>query len=92
MSMVRANSVYPKWLFARHDINMKTQKHLQPPMTKYVSACAIQMVEISGAALLNGGVPELKKLLEKLDKGGVLFLDEAYQLNPATNPMGAQVR
>lgn len=48
-------------------------------------------METSGAALLTGGVPELKKHLEKLVKGGVLFLDEAYQLNPKTNPMGAQV-
>ena len=50
-----------------------------------------QIEETSGAALLNGGIPVLKKHLEKLEQGGVLFLDEAYQLNPATNPMGAQV-
>jgi hypothetical protein len=23
--------------------------------------------------------------------GGVLFVDEAYQLNPKTNPMGGQI-
>ncbi len=41
--------------------------------------------------LLNGGVTKLKEQLKKLEAGGVLFLDEAYQLNPKTNPMGAQV-
>ncbi len=40
---------------------------------------------------MEGGVAELKKHLAALDKGGVLFLDEAYQLNPKTNPQGAQV-
>eukprot|EP00884_Botryococcus_braunii_P010986 jgi/Botrbrau1/1988/Bobra.0052s0030.1 len=50
-----------------------------------------EFVETTGAALVNGGVTELKKLLEKLVKGGVLFIDEAYQLKPALNPQGAQV-
>ena len=49
-------------------------------------------VETSGAALLSGGLPELKKLLQQLEGGGVLFIDEAYQLNPKMNPSGAQVR
>lgn len=49
------------------------------------------MEETSGAKLLSGGVSALEKHLEKLKAGGVLFLDEAYQLNPKTNPMGAQV-
>ncbi|MEW5313864.1 MAG: hypothetical protein WDW38_005396 [Sanguina aurantia] len=49
------------------------------------------MVETSGAALVNGGLTELKKMLEKLKEGGVLFIDEAYQLNPKVNPQGAQV-
>lgn len=52
---------------------------------------AAEVVETSGAALVNGGVSEAKKMVEKLAKGGVLFLDEAYQLQPKTNPMGAQV-
>jgi Holliday junction resolvasome RuvABC ATP-dependent DNA helicase subunit len=52
---------------------------------------ASEVVETSGAAMVNGGVSELKKQLEKLAKGGVLFIDEAYQINPKTNPMGAQV-
>ncbi len=47
--------------------------------------------ETSGAALANAGLSGLKEQLKKLDKGGVLFIDEAYQLNPKTNPMGAQV-
>lgn len=52
---------------------------------------ASKFVETSGSALLTGGVDALKKHLGELDKGGVLFLDEAYQLNPKTNPTGAQV-
>ncbi|GFH25752.1 NFX1-type zinc finger-containing protein 1 [Haematococcus lacustris] len=50
-----------------------------------------QVVETSGSALANGGVEQLKKELTKLEKGGVLFLDEAYQLNPKINPSGAAV-
>ncbi|GFR50032.1 hypothetical protein Agub_g12193 [Astrephomene gubernaculifera] len=50
-----------------------------------------EVVETSGSELLTGGVSKLKEQLGKLEKGGVLFLDEAYQLNPKTNPMGAQV-
>ncbi|PNH08303.1 NFX1-type zinc finger-containing protein 1 [Tetrabaena socialis] len=52
---------------------------------------AAEVVETSGSDLLTGGVSKLKEELKKLEKGGVLFLDEAYQLNPKTNPMGAQV-
>lgn len=29
--------------------------------------------------------------LKELEKGGVLFIDEAYQLKPQSNPLGAQV-
>eukprot|EP00775_Hariotina_reticulata_P004272 gene4272-4525_t len=47
--------------------------------------------ETSGAALVAGGLTEIKDKLKKLEKGGVLFLDEAYQLDPAKNPLGAQV-
>ncbi|KXZ51992.1 hypothetical protein GPECTOR_10g1014 [Gonium pectorale] len=50
-----------------------------------------EFVETSGSELLTGGVSKLKEQLKKLEAGGVLFLDEAYQLNPKTNPMGAQV-
>ncbi|KAL6759018.1 P-loop containing nucleoside triphosphate hydrolase protein, partial [Haematococcus lacustris] len=50
-----------------------------------------QVVETSGSALANGGVEQLKKELTKLEKGGVLFVDEAYQLNPKINPSGAAV-
>ena len=49
------------------------------------------MIETSGAKLANGGVQELMKHLKDLDKGGVLFLDEAYQLNPKTDPGGVKV-
>lgn len=51
----------------------------------------LQFVETSGSELLTGGVTKLKEQLKKVEEGGVLFLDEAYQLNPKTNPMGAQV-
>ena len=50
------------------------------------------VVETNGAALVNGGLTELKKQLKELEKGGVLFVDEAYQIRPSKNPMGAQVR
>lgn len=49
------------------------------------------IVETTGAALVNGGVTELKNMLKKIEKGGVFFIDEAYQLKPAQNPQGAQV-
>ena len=47
--------------------------------------------ETSGSKLVNGGTAELTKILKKLESGGVLFIDEAYQLNPKTNTIGAQV-
>ena len=47
--------------------------------------------ETSGSKLVNGGTAELTKILKKLESGGVLFIDEAYQLNPNTNAIGAQV-
>ncbi len=49
-----------------------------------------EVVETSGAELASGGPSKLADALKKLEKGGVLFLDEAYQLKPAVNPMGAQ--
>lgn len=51
-----------------------------------------QVVETSGAALVQGGVSGLKEMLKKLEAGGVLFVDESYQLKPKTNALGAQVR
>ena len=55
-------------------------------------AKASAVEETSGSALVNWGVNGAKELLEKkLKDGGLLFLDEAYQINPKTNPMGAQV-
>lgn len=47
--------------------------------------------ETSGASLLSGGLSDLKAKLAKLDKGGVLFIDEAYQLEPSKNQAGKQV-
>eukprot|EP00899_Mesostigma_viride_P011993 jgi/Mesvir1/20795/Mv07900-RA.2 len=51
------------------------------------------MEETSGAKLVQGGVDELKKLLEAIEKkgGGVLFIDEAYQLNPQSEMYGRRV-
>ena len=48
-------------------------------------------METSGAKLAQGGVNKLKDILNSLNSGGVLFVDESYQLNPQSNPMGAQV-
>ena len=47
--------------------------------------------ETSGAKLLADGVGKLKELLKNLEKGGVLFVDEAYQLDPKKNQTGAAV-
>lgn len=43
--------------------------------------------------MVSGGVRELKKLLEELKevKGGVVFVDEAYQLNPKEDREGRSV-
>jgi hypothetical protein len=51
------------------------------------------VIETSGSALVSGGVKELKKLLEELKefKGGVVFIDEAYQLNPKEDKEGRSV-
>jgi Holliday junction resolvasome RuvABC ATP-dependent DNA helicase subunit len=35
-----------------------------------------EVVETSGAELVSGGTTKLKEQLKKLDKGGVLFIDE----------------
>lgn len=49
--------------------------------------------ETSGAKLVDGGVTELKDLLKKIfdNGGGVLFIDEAYQLDPLTDKSGRLV-
>eukprot|EP00930_Biecheleria_cincta_P074284 TRINITY_DN6148_c0_g3_i1.p1 TRINITY_DN6148_c0_g3~~TRINITY_DN6148_c0_g3_i1.p1 ORF type:complete len:2010 (+),score=360.50 TRINITY_DN6148_c0_g3_i1:98-6127(+) len=48
--------------------------------------------ETSGAKLISDGVDKLRKLVEEeLKDGGVLFIDEAYQLNPKTNPFGGSI-
>ena len=49
------------------------------------------VIETSGAKLAQGGVAELKKQLTKLEKGGLLFIDEAYQLYPTKSRPGAEV-
>ena len=47
--------------------------------------------ETSGAKLLADGVAKLKDLLKKLENGGLLFVDESYQLQPKKNQTGAGV-
>ena len=44
----------------------------------------------TGSSLLSSGVPGLKKHLEAIKKagGGVIFLDEAYQLSPKDDREG----
>jgi hypothetical protein len=54
-------------------------------------ACQDTIEETNGAELVSGGTAKLKEQLKKLEKGGVLFVDEAYQLDPKMNPMGQQV-
>ncbi|CCC05206.1 unnamed protein product [Sordaria macrospora k-hell] len=49
--------------------------------------------ETTGAGLAHGGVSGCKKLIDKIlnDGGGVLFIDEAYQLTSGNNPGGGSV-
>ncbi|KAJ2902248.1 stage V sporulation protein K [Zalerion maritima] len=49
--------------------------------------------ETTGASLANEGVSGCKKLLEKIlnNGGGVLFVDEAYQLTSGQNPGGGAI-
>eukprot|EP00899_Mesostigma_viride_P017244 jgi/Mesvir1/25520/Mv01770-RA.1 len=50
------------------------------------------MEETTGARLVQEGVDELKELLEAIDEGGgVLFIDEAYQVNPKSEMYGQRV-
>lgn len=48
-------------------------------------------VETSGAKLVSGGVAVLQEALKNTADGGLLFVDEAYQLDPAKNQLGGQV-
>jgi len=49
--------------------------------------------ETSGSALLNGGLNALEKMLDgiKTAKGGVVFVDEAYQLCPQEDRDGRRI-
>ena len=44
----------------------------------------------TGGNLLRDGADEFKKMLEQVD-GGVLFIDEVYQLDPKNNKDGADI-
>jgi len=52
-----------------------------------------QFVETTGQRLASLGTQELQRHLDAIDdaKGGVLFVDEAYQLDPASDRSGRQV-
>jgi len=69
----------PTWLHLR--LQYVTAPPPAPGFCTYQSA----VEEPSGAALVAGGMNEIKQKLKKLDRG-VLFLDEAYQLDPARDP------
>jgi replication-associated recombination protein RarA len=47
--------------------------------------------ETSGAKLLAGGLAKLQDHLANLDDGGVLFIDEVYQLKPNSNQLGGNI-
>lgn len=47
--------------------------------------------ETTGATLVHEGVGCLQKLISNVGNGGVLFIDEAYQLNPDTESAGRRV-
>lgn len=52
-----------------------------------------QYRETTGAALANGGVIGCKQMIQEVlaEGGGVIFIDEAYQLASGTNPGGGAV-
>lgn len=52
---------------------------------------ASAVVETNGAYLLSMGLDGIKKELAKLEGGGVLFIDEAYTLNPISESVGRKV-
>ena len=49
--------------------------------------------ETTGSELVYGGVKKLEEILDEVKDagGGVVFVDEAYQLSPKENPNGRQV-
>lgn len=52
-----------------------------------------KLIETTGARLSNEGVPQCQKMIEQLlkDGGGVVFIDEAYQMVQGSNFGGGQV-
>jgi clan AA aspartic protease (TIGR02281 family) len=48
------------------------------------------LIEVGGAELLSGGLSGFQKKLEEA-KGGVLLIDEIYQLDPQKNEVGRQI-
>jgi hypothetical protein len=50
-----------------------------------------QYFQTTGSKLVQMPPDEFKKKLESLVTGGVMFIDEAYQLRPERDPRGAQI-
>lgn len=51
----------------------------------------IQFFQTTGSKLVQMPVKDFKDTLDKLVKGGVMLVDEAYQLRPHKDPRGAQI-
>ncbi|RAL15897.1 P-loop containing nucleoside triphosphate hydrolase protein [Aspergillus homomorphus CBS 101889] len=64
---------------------------------KFLAAVGIipghKVIETTGSRLSNEGVPQCQKMVEQLlkDGGGVIFIDEAYQMVQGNNFGGSQV-
>lgn len=74
-----------KTTVARHYAEFLKEVDILPPESEFI--------ETSGSKLMIDAPGGLKKQLEGLKEcgGGVIFVDEAYQLEPSTNQQGAQI-
>ena len=52
---------------------------------------ASNFVETSGAKLISSGASAFGLVLQKLEQGGVMFIDEAYQLCEGNDPRGREI-
>ncbi|PQE16470.1 nfx1-type zinc finger-containing 1 protein [Rutstroemia sp. NJR-2017a BBW] len=73
--------------------NPGTARHYAKVLTSLEVLPGDEFVETTGSHLAHGGVNEVKKHLDTLDKGmgGVYFIDEAYQLTEGHNYGGKTV-